>query len=97
MASKVGSKTASGNRDSNPQYLGVKKSGGQFARAGNILIRQKGARVKSGIGTYYGRDFTIHAFYDGRVTFSGKKIKYVSIKPINNDINPTVKNSQEEK
>ena len=66
-----------GNRDSISKRLGLKLSGGQMAKPGNIIIRQRGTKVHSGLGTSMGRDFTIFATENGIVTFKqlrGKKI-----------------------
>jgi large subunit ribosomal protein L27 len=52
----------------------VKLFGGQTAKAGNIIVRQKGSKYITGENTYMGRDFTIHALVDGVVKFTRKKI-----------------------
>lgn len=62
--------TAAGNKDSVSKRLGVKIYGGQYAKAGNIIIRQKGTRVYPGRGIEMGRDFTLFAVTDGKVQFS---------------------------
>lgn len=64
--------TAAGNKDSVSKRLGVKIYGGQYAKAGNIIIRQKGTRVYPGRGIEMGRDFTLFAVTDGKVQFSTK-------------------------
>ena len=69
MAHTKAQKTVKGNRDSRAKRLGVKIYGGQIAIPGNIIIRQKGTRVKAGPGTMLGRDFTIMALRKGKVTF----------------------------
>ncbi len=55
---KAGGSTRNG-RDSNPKYLGVKRYGGQTVIAGNILIRQRGTRVRAGLNVGMGRDHTL--------------------------------------
>lgn len=73
---------AKGNKDSISKRLGVKIFGGQRAHAGNILVRQKGTRVRAGENVGMGNDFTLFALTDGLVTFSqrlGKQI--ISILP----------------
>jgi len=76
--------TTKGNRDSVSKRLGVKIYGGQLARAGNILVRQKGTRCRPGLGVMMGRDYTIFATQQGKVVFSTKFGKsYVSILPAN--------------
>jgi large subunit ribosomal protein L27 len=69
MAHKKGVGSSRNGRDSNPQYLGVKKFGGEFARAGNILVRQRGTRFHPGRNVRRGRDDTLFAIVDGTVTF----------------------------
>lgn len=69
MAHKKAAGSAKNLRDSNPKYRGVKLFGGQFAQAGNIIIRQKGDKYHLGNNVYKGRDFTIHASIDGIVSF----------------------------
>jgi len=60
-------------RDSNPKYLGVKRSGGQKVKAGEIIIRQRGTKFLVGKNVGLGRDHTIFALKDGIVTFRTKK------------------------
>ncbi len=75
MAHKKAAGSAKNLRDSNPKYRWVKLFGGQTAKAGNIVIRQKGSKFVSGENTYIGRDHTIHAKVDWIVKFSKKKIR----------------------
>ena len=66
-----------GNRDSIAKRLGVKLFGGQKAKPGNILVRQKGTKFFPGSGVSMGRDFSLFAVVDGVVNFKkarGKKI-----------------------
>ncbi|OGD97209.1 50S ribosomal protein L27 [Candidatus Curtissbacteria bacterium RIFCSPLOWO2_01_FULL_38_11b] len=81
MAHKKGGGTARKNRDSAGKRLGVKLYGGQVAKPGNIILRQKGNKFFPGEGTMIGRDFTIFAIRDGLVRFKqnqGKRIVLVS-------------------
>ena len=74
--------TAAGNKDSVSKRLGVKIYGGQFAKPGSIIIRQKGTKVHPGEGVRLGNDFTIYSLVSGKVAFSqklGKKV--VSVVP----------------
>lgn len=64
-----------GNRDSRSKRLGVKLYGGQAAKSGNILVRQRGTRVFPGDGVSMGKDFTLFAKVDGLVKFRSKKGK----------------------
>ena len=67
-------------KDSNPKYLGVKVGDGQFVRAGNILVRQRGTKIHPGKNVGMGRDFTLFALIDGYVKFHTRKNKkYVSV------------------
>lgn len=70
-----------GNRDSRSKRLGVKLYSGEKAKAGNIIIRQKGTKVFGGLGVSMGNDFTLFAVKDGIVNFKtsrGKKIVEVT-------------------
>ena len=69
MAHKKGLGSSRNGRDSNPKMLGVKVFAGQQVRAGSIIVRQRGTRFRSGVGTGLGRDDTIFALRDGRVEF----------------------------
>jgi large subunit ribosomal protein L27 len=64
-----------GNRDSRAKRLGVKIYGGQKATAGNIIVRQKGTKVRAGKGVSMGKDFTLFSVTDGTVTFKTLKGK----------------------
>lgn len=80
MAHTKAQKAVKGNRDSISKRLGVKLFGGQIAKAGNIIIRQKGTKVCAGKGTLLGNDFTIMAMRDGKVKFFKKHDKkYVMV------------------
>jgi len=84
MAHKKGQGSSRNGRDSAGQRLGVKRFGGQVVKAGNILVRQHGTRVHPGDNVGMGRDFTIFATMDGRVTFhkTGTGKVLVSITPV---------------
>lgn len=58
-----------GNRDSIGKRLGVKAYGGTSVKSGNIIVRQRGSKIKPGIGTKLGKDFTIYAIREGIVQF----------------------------
>jgi large subunit ribosomal protein L27 len=77
---KAGGSTRNG-RDSNPQYLGVKRYGGQTVTAGTILVRQRGTRIHPGRNVGRGGDDTLFALVDGEVRYEdfGKKKKRVSV------------------
>lgn len=69
MAHTKAKGTTKNGRDSSPQYLGVKLSGGQRTQPGAIIVRQRGMEFKSGIGSRIGKDFTIYSVKDGVVKF----------------------------
>jgi large subunit ribosomal protein L27 len=78
---KAGGSTRNG-RDSNPKFLGVKRFGGQFVNAGEIIVRQRGTRFHPGAGVGCGRDHTLFALVEGLVHFvvkGEKNRKYVTI------------------
>ena len=83
MAHKKGQGSTQNNRDSAGRRLGEKKFGGQFVRAGNIIIRQRGTKVHPGNNVGMGKDHTIFALIDGIVSFERKdrNRKKVSIYP----------------
>ena len=77
MAHKKGQGSSRNGRDSNPQYRGVKLYGGQVARAGAIIVRQCGTKFFPGTNVGMGRDYTLFATADGKVSFQGRKIHVV--------------------
>jgi large subunit ribosomal protein L27 len=83
MAHKKGQGSTQNNRDSAGRRLGVKKFGGEFVRAGNIIIRQRGTKVHPGNNVGIGKDHTIFALVDGYVKFErlDKKRQKVSVYP----------------
>jgi large subunit ribosomal protein L27 len=77
MAHKKGQGSSKNGRDSNPQYRGLKLSGGQAVRAGSIIVRQCGTKFFPGSNVGMGRDYTLFATADGEVRFQGRKIHVV--------------------
>ena len=69
FAHKKGVGSSRNGRDSNPKYLGVKRSDGQWVTAGSIIVRQRGTRLRPGRNVGMGRDHTLYALVDGRVAF----------------------------
>ncbi len=69
MAHKKGGGSSRNGRDSNSQRLGVKCYGGEFVISGNILVRQRGTRIKPGMNVKVGRDDTLFAVADGIVSY----------------------------
>lgn len=83
MAHKKGVGSSRNGRDSNPQYLGVKRYGGQKVIAGNIIVTQRGTKFHPGKGVGMGTDHTIFATIDGVVKFEhkDKKRQQISVYP----------------
>jgi large subunit ribosomal protein L27 len=74
MAHKKGQGSTRNGRDSNPQYRGVKLYGGQFAKAGAIIIRQCGTPFRAGYLVGRGNDDSLFALKDGTVEFRGRTV-----------------------
>jgi len=83
MAHKKGVGSSRNGRDSGPQYLGVKRYGGEQVIAGNIIVRQRGTRIHAGRNVGRGTDDTLFALVDGVVTFEWqiKGRRQVSVHP----------------
>ncbi len=80
MAQKKGGGSSRNGRDSNSQRLGVKRFGGQFVKAGEVLVRQHGTKFHPGLNVGCGTDYTLFAKAEGTVLFhSRRNRKYVSI------------------
>jgi len=81
MAHKKGQGSTRNGRDSNPQYLGVKRFGGENVLAGNILVRQRGTKFHPGTNVKKGSDDTLFAVANGVVKFEVKRgnRKFVSV------------------
>ena len=73
MAHKKGAGSSRNGRESESKRLGVKLFGGQFAKAGNIIVRQRGTRHHPGINVGIGKDHTLFALINGTVKFNKKK------------------------
>ena len=84
MAHKKGGGSSRNGRDSQSQRLGVKKFGGEQVLSGNILVRQRGTRIKPGRNVMVGTDDTLFAVIDGVVVYEtirdGRKV--VSVMPV---------------
>ena len=80
MAHKKGAGSTKNGRDSVSKRLGIKVYGNQQAKAGSIIVRQRGLTFKPGKGVSVGKDYTIFAVQDGVVQFeSDKKTKFISV------------------
>lgn len=75
MAHKKGQGSSRNGRDSNPQFLGIKRYGGEQVSAGSILVRQRGTKFHPGLNVRKGGDDTLFAIKDGFVKFEVKKNK----------------------
>ncbi len=84
MAHKKGAGSSRNGRDSESKRLGVKLFGGQVAKAGNIIVRQRGTKHNPGLNVGLGKDHTLFALTDGEVEFKRKRDNksYVSVKPV---------------
>ncbi len=84
MAHKKGAGSSRNGRESHSKRLGVKLFGGQTAKAGNIIVRQRGTKHNPGLNVGLGKDHTIFALVDGEVEFKRRKDNktYVSVKPV---------------
>ena len=84
MAHKKGMGSSKNGRDSNPNYLGVKRADGQAITAGAIILRQRGTKIFPGTNVSRGKDDTLFALIDGKVKFQrkGKTRKQVSVLPL---------------
>ncbi len=85
MAHKKAGGSTSNGRDSISKRLGVKKFGGEIAIPGNILVRQRGTKFHAGNNVGMGKDHTLFALTEGKVTFAVKgalKRQYVNVEPV---------------
>lgn len=73
MAHKKSAGTSKNGRDSNPKYLGIKITPGAQAKAGSVLVRQRGSDVLAGENVSMGRDHTLFAMKDGKVSIGYKR------------------------
>src|ERR1700739_1795651 len=98
MAHKKGVGSSRNGRESHGKRLGVKIFGGQEAKAGNVIIRQRGTSYHPGKNVGIGKDHTIFALVDGTVVFTTKKQdrRYVAIKP-KNEVVPVAKKPKKAK
>jgi len=92
MAHKKGQGSVRNGRDSVSKRLGVKAYGGEFVRAGSIIVRQRGTKFMAGSNVGTGRDWTLFALVDGKVAFD-KGSKRVNIVPVGVTVGVTVANS----
>jgi len=83
MAHKKGQGSSRNGRDSNPQFLGVKRYGGQVVTGGTILVRQRGTKFNPGLNVGRGKDDTLFATAPGVVQFQdrGRRGKFIHVVP----------------
>ena len=86
MAHKKGVGSSKNGRESHSKRLGIKKFSDQVVKAGNILVRQRGTVHNAGLNVGMGKDHTLYALIDGRVSFRKKadNKSYVSVLPFEN-------------
>ena len=84
MAHKKGVGSTRNGRDSESKRLGAKRADGQIVKAGNILYRQRGTKIHPGMNVGKGKDDTLYALIDGKVSFHrlGRDKKQVSVLPV---------------
>ena len=85
MAHKKAGGSSRNGRDSESKRLGVKRYGGQFVRAGNIIVRQRGTQFHPGDNVGCGKDYTLFSLTDGVVEFvvkGPKQRRFVNIRPV---------------
>ena len=94
MAHKKGVGSTDNGRDSKSKRLGVKLFGGQYAKAGNIIVRQRGTKFHPGENVGIGKDHTLHALVDGTVEFRKRRLNrtFVNIVPIDGQVEERVAN-----
>ncbi len=73
MAHKKGAGSSRNGRESESKRLGIKLFGGQFAKAGNIIVRQRGTKHHPGLNVGIGKDHTLFSLVDGTVKFNKKR------------------------
>lgn len=83
MAHKKGQGSSRNGRDSNPQFLGVKRFGGEQVKGGTIIVRQRGTKFFPGTNVGRGKDDTLFALTDGVVQFQnrGRRGRFVHVHP----------------
>ena len=85
MAHKKAGGSSKNGRDSNPNFLGVKRFGGQKVNAGEIIVRQRGTKFHPGKNVGLGKDHTLFSKVDGKVSFvkKGPKLRqFVNVEPL---------------
>lgn len=74
MAHKLAQGSTRNGRDSQPQYLGVKRGDGQYVKVGEIIVRQRGTVIHPSVNARAGKDHTVYALADGLVKFNKKRM-----------------------
>ncbi len=77
MSTKKGGGSSKNLRDSQPKYLGIKRADGQSIKIGQIIVRQRGTKIEAGKNVNVGRDHTLFAMAEGKVSFKTmRKIRF---------------------
>ena len=92
MATKMAKGSTQNGRDSHGQRLGVKKYAGEYAKTGNILVRQRGTKIRPGLNVRKGSDDTLFSVATGIVSFTQKRVirytghfkmvKFINVTPV---------------
>jgi large subunit ribosomal protein L27 len=77
MATKKSAGSAKNLKDSQPQYLGVKRADGEMVKVGQVIVRQRGTKIEAGKNVKVAKDHTLFAMTDGRVSFAQmRKVRF---------------------
>jgi len=91
MATKKSAGSAKNLKDSQPQYLGVKRSDGQAVKIGQVIVRQRGTKIEAGKNVKVAKDHTLFAMSDGKVEFREmRKIRFDGSKVTKKVVNVVV-------
>jgi large subunit ribosomal protein L27 len=90
MAHKKGAGSSDNGRDSNAKFLGVKLFGGESAKAGSIIIRQRGTKFHPGDNVGIGRDHTLYALVGGKVEFKKSRLNRTFVHIVEDDVEVAV-------
>lgn len=88
MAHRKAGGSAKNLTDSKPKYLGTKLYAGQFAKAGSVIVRQRGTKILPGLNVGLGKDHTLFALKDGKIKFGTKrKVNFNKTKTVKKTVN----------
>jgi len=91
MATKKSGGSSKNLRDSKPKYLGVKRGDGQFIKTGQVIVRQRGTKIEAGKNVLVGKDHTLFAAVDGKVSFrNARKTRFDGQKQLKKKVDVVV-------